>query len=76
MDVHIRQLDAAEEKAVQEVVNDAIQRYGRLDVFFANAGVIGPMALFTDVDADDFMETFRVNTLGYAVSISAVRVYV
>jgi len=64
VDVHVRQLDAAEEKAVQAVVDDAIQRYGRLDVFFANAGVIGPMSLFTDVDADDFMETFRVNTLG------------
>lgn len=76
MDVHVRQLDAADEKAVQAVVDDAIQRYGRLDVFFANAGVVGPMALFTDVDADDFMETFRVNTLGYAAFLSAVRVYV
>ncbi|KAK3386902.1 hypothetical protein B0H63DRAFT_142043 [Podospora didyma] len=64
VDVHTQQLDAADEKAVKAVVDDALQRYGRLDVFFANAGVIGPMALFTDVDADDFLETMRVNSLG------------
>ncbi|KAM7201172.1 hypothetical protein V8F20_004918 [Naviculisporaceae sp. PSN 640] len=64
VDVHVRQFDAADEKAVKGVVDDALQRYGRLDVFFANAGVIGPNTLFTEVDGEDFMETFRVNTLG------------
>ncbi|KAK4212256.1 hypothetical protein QBC37DRAFT_425327 [Rhypophila decipiens] len=64
VDVHVRQFDAADEKAVKEVVDDALNRYGRLDVFFANAGVIGPNVLFTEADGEDFMETFRVNTLG------------
>lgn len=64
VDVHARQFDAADEKAVQEVVDDALRRYGRLDVFFANAGIIGPMAMFTEVDADEFMDTLRVNSLG------------
>ncbi len=61
--VHTRQFDAADEKAVQEVVTDALTRYGRLDVFFANAGTIGPMSAFTEINAGDFMETLRVNTL-------------
>lgn len=64
VDVHTRRFDAADEAAVKEVVDDALRRYGRLDVFFANAGTIGPHALFTDIGADDFMETLRVNTLG------------
>lgn len=63
VDVHTRRFDAADEKAVQEVVGDALARYGRLDVFFANAGTVGPVSVFTGVDADDFMETLRVNAL-------------
>lgn len=62
--MHPRQFDAADEKAVKDVVNDALTRYGRLDVFFANAGIIGPMAIFTENEPDEIMETFRVNTLG------------
>jgi len=64
VEVHARQFDAADEKAIKEVVNDALQRYGRLDVFFANAGIIGPHGLFADIEAEGFMETMRVNSLG------------
>ncbi|KAF3766414.1 hypothetical protein M406DRAFT_38383 [Cryphonectria parasitica EP155] len=63
-EVHTRKFDAADEAAIREVVDDALKRYGRLDVFFANAGITGAHALFTDVDREDFMETVRVNTLG------------
>lgn len=64
MSVHTRQFDAADEKAINEVVKDALDRYGRLDVFFANAGITGPHTKFSDVDADEFMDTMRVNALG------------
>ncbi|OAA55815.1 NAD(P)-binding domain protein [Niveomyces insectorum RCEF 264] len=64
VDVHVRRFDAADEAAVRDVVADALRRYGRLDVFFANAGVLGPQALFGDVDAESFMQTMRVNALG------------
>lgn len=63
-EVHARKFDAADEPALEEVVGDALRRYGRLDVFFANAGITGTHALFTDVPKEDFMETLRVNTLG------------
>ncbi|KAK0741858.1 hypothetical protein B0T21DRAFT_120884 [Apiosordaria backusii] len=63
VDIHTRQFDAADEKAVVEVITDALTRYGRLDVFFANAGTIGPNSLFTDVEPADFMNTMRVNSL-------------
>lgn len=61
--IHTRHFDAADETAVKAVVDDAIKTYGRLDVFFANAGITGPHALFTDIASDEFMDVFRTNTL-------------
>ncbi|KAI5282913.1 hypothetical protein KEM54_002479 [Ascosphaera aggregata] len=61
VDVHIRAFDAADESSVKSVVDDALQKYGRLDIFFANAGIVGQIALFNDIDGDEFMETLRVN---------------
>lgn len=46
------------------VVDDAVQKYGRLDIMFANAGIVGTNKIFTDVSADEFMRTFRTNVLG------------
>lgn len=61
--IHTRVFDAASEPAVAGVVADALALYGRLDVFFANAGVVGTPALFTDISADAFMHTMRTNAL-------------
>lgn len=33
-----RKVDAASEDDVKSVIDDAIKKFGRLDVFFANAG--------------------------------------
>ncbi|GJN84713.1 hypothetical protein PLIIFM63780_008276 [Purpureocillium lilacinum] len=63
VEVHARRFDAADEAAVKAVVDDAVSRYGRLDVFFANAGITGPNVIFTDVSADDFMSVLKTNTL-------------
>jgi NAD(P)-dependent dehydrogenase (short-subunit alcohol dehydrogenase family) len=63
VEVHTKEFDAADEKAVKEVVDDAVRRYGRLDVFFANAGIVGPMSVFEEVEGDELMEVVRVNTL-------------
>jgi NAD(P)-dependent dehydrogenase (short-subunit alcohol dehydrogenase family) len=48
---------------VREVVNHAVETYGRLDVFFANAGIVGPMSVFTEVEEEGFMATLRTNCL-------------
>lgn len=62
--MQIRQFDAGDSASVKAVVDDAITRYGRLDIMFANAGVIGSTKIFTEIEADDFMKTLRTNTLG------------
>ena len=69
VDVHPRQFDAANEEAVKKVVDDAIRAYGRLDIFFANAGIVGQSKIFTDVSADEFLFTLRTNVVrcGYSI---------
>lgn len=67
--MHTKQFDAADEKAVVAVIDEAIAKYGRLDIFFANAGIVGQPKMFTDIDADGFMKTMKTNALGYGISI-------
>ncbi|CAK7224895.1 hypothetical protein SCUCBS95973_005674 [Sporothrix curviconia] len=64
VDIHVCNFDAADEAAVRDVIKDALALYARLDVFFANAGILGPQTVFGNVDAEGFMQTLRVNTLG------------
>ncbi|KAF1817355.1 NAD(P)-binding protein [Eremomyces bilateralis CBS 781.70] len=62
VDVHIRQFDAANEDAVKGVVQEALDKYGRLDVFFANAGIANAQ-VFWEEEADTFMNMMRTNVL-------------
>lgn len=64
VDVHVRRFDAADEKALTAVIDEALAKYGRLDVFFANAGIVGQPKMFTEIDGDGFMKTMRTNALG------------
>jgi NAD(P)-dependent dehydrogenase (short-subunit alcohol dehydrogenase family) len=64
VDIHTRQFDASEEAAVQNVVEEAVAKYGRLDIFFANAGTSSG-TLFTETTTEDFMKVMKVNTLRY-----------
>ena len=69
VEVHVRQFDAGDEAAVQSVVDDALKRYGRLDVFFANAGVVGTPKVFGEIGGAEFMSTLRTNVLGFVSSL-------
>ncbi|KAL7623611.1 hypothetical protein AAE478_005163 [Parahypoxylon ruwenzoriense] len=68
-DVHARSFDAADETAVKEVVDHALRTYGRLDVFFANAGIVGRLAAFTDVSKDEFMCVLDTNVASVFLAI-------
>jgi len=63
VDVHVRQLDAGEEEQVKAVVDDAVKEYGRLDVFFANAGINLSTSRIGDASADEFMAVMKTNAL-------------
>lgn len=65
VDIHTRVFDAADESAVKDVVDHAIQHYGRLDVFFANAATSGTWKAFTDTSVEEFESTMRTNLTRY-----------
>lgn len=46
------------------VCDEAISTYGRLDVMFANAGIMGTPSVFAEITGDDFMKVLRTNTVG------------
>jgi NAD(P)-dependent dehydrogenase (short-subunit alcohol dehydrogenase family) len=58
-----RQFDASDDEAVKGVVDEAIAKYGRLDIFFANAGIVGQPKLFTGIEASEFMHTLKTNVV-------------
>ncbi|TKX22605.1 hypothetical protein C1H76_5388 [Elsinoe australis] len=63
VEIHVVQLDAGKEEDIKSVVDSALSRYGRLDIFFANAGVANPSGRIYEASAKDFMEVMRVNAL-------------
>ncbi|KAL4074206.1 NAD(P)-binding protein [Scleroderma citrinum] len=62
------QADAADEAAIAAVCKRAIDEEGRLDVFFANAGILSSKAL-PDLTAEAFMESMRVNSLSCFLAV-------
>ncbi|CAI6251847.1 unnamed protein product [Periconia digitata] len=60
--VSTHQFDAADEAAVSAVVSQALREHGRLDVFFANAGIASGR-LFWEEDTEGFMKMMRTNAL-------------
>ena len=68
VEVHVRQFDAADEAAMKGVVDEALEKYGRLDIMFANAAIIGTYRPFGEIDGDSFMRTLKMNVLSVFVA--------
>jgi NAD(P)-dependent dehydrogenase (short-subunit alcohol dehydrogenase family) len=62
VDIHTRTFDASDEASVKNVVQEAVDAYDRLDVFFANAG-ISSGKVFWEEDSAGFMNVMKVNAL-------------
>ena len=63
------QADAGSDDDVQDLVQAALQYFGRLDVFFANAGVSGGLASIFEQTVEDWQEILRVNLIGPFLAI-------
>jgi NAD(P)-dependent dehydrogenase (short-subunit alcohol dehydrogenase family) len=57
-------IDAGNEDDVARAVALAVERFGGLDVMFANAGISGGMANIFDTDVSLITEVLRVNLIG------------
>ncbi len=62
-------IDAGLEEDVQRVVALAVERFGGLDIMFANAGISGGMANIFDTDVALITEVLRVNLIGPYLAI-------
>jgi NAD(P)-dependent dehydrogenase (short-subunit alcohol dehydrogenase family) len=60
--------DVRDEAAIEALVAAAVDRFGGLDVAFANAGT-GSFSLLADVDVADWMRVVEVNLLGPVLTI-------
>jgi NAD(P)-dependent dehydrogenase (short-subunit alcohol dehydrogenase family) len=56
--------DAADADAVRDAVATAVERFGGLDIAFANAGAFGVVSEIVDYPEDVFDEVMRVNVRG------------
>ncbi|CCU74243.1 unnamed protein product [Blumeria hordei] len=68
VEIHVRQFDAADEAAVKSVIDHAIKLYGRLDIFFANAGIVGQLKPFTQISSAEFLHTLNTNLVSVHVA--------
>jgi len=62
------QADAADDKAISGVCQQALSEEGRLDIFFANAGIATIRAL-EQVPGEVFTNTMRVNALSCYLAV-------
>ncbi|GLT38085.1 hypothetical protein SLA2020_228960 [Shorea laevis] len=64
-----RHCDVRDEKQVEETVNHTVEKYGKLDVLFSNAGVIGVSNSILEFDLDAFDTIMATNVRGVAATI-------
>ena len=60
----VKTVDVTSSEQVQAAVADTVQRFGKLDVAFANAGIFGDVATVTDYPVDVFTQVMMVNVVG------------
>jgi NAD(P)-dependent dehydrogenase (short-subunit alcohol dehydrogenase family) len=61
--------DAGSDSDVQDLVLTAVEKYGGLDIFFANAGISGGLASIFEQNVEDWQEILRVNLIGPFLAI-------
>lgn len=66
------QADVSKSEDVQNYVNKAVETYGRIDVFFNNAGIIQKFAPFTSVEESEFDRIMSVNVKGIFLGLKFV----
>ncbi|EOX95389.1 NAD(P)-binding Rossmann-fold superfamily protein [Theobroma cacao] len=61
--------DVRDEKQVEETVSYTVEKYGKLDILFSNAGILGPLTGILELDMDGFDNTIATNVRGVAATI-------
>ena len=59
-----RRLDVSNGEAVDAFADEVFDRFGHVDLWINNAGVLAPVAPLRDVTSDEFRRALEVNVLG------------
>jgi len=62
--LEIFEADVTKEKEVKNYVTYAEEKFGRIDMFFNNAGIEGKVNPIMETASDDFMKVMEVNVFG------------
>ncbi|WP_104655666.1 SDR family NAD(P)-dependent oxidoreductase [Ralstonia insidiosa] len=68
-DAHFIQADVRYDREVQDLVDQTVAHFGRLDVAVNNAGTEGQPGLIVNQTADSYAATFDTNVLGTLLSM-------
>ena len=63
--------DVSDYEQVEAVVQQAVERFGGLDVLIGNAGVLSPNGRIHNLSTEDWERAFRINVLGAVNGIKA-----
>ncbi|QJD85618.1 SDR family NAD(P)-dependent oxidoreductase [Cohnella herbarum] len=66
------QADVSNSDDVQRYVNAAVDSYGRIDIFFNNAGVVQKFSKLADTDENEFDRVINVNVRGVFLGMKYV----
>lgn len=71
-DVLTVQADVTDESSVKNYVNETMNKFGKIDVFFNNAGIEGKGAPLVEQTLADFEQVFQVNVNGVFLGLKHV----
>lgn len=66
------QADVSKEEDVEKYVKAAVDQFGRIDIFFNNAGIVGKIAKAVDTKVEDFDKVLAINARGVFLGMKHV----
>lgn len=70
-DVLSRAIDVRDEAGIEKLVLEAESRFGSIDLWINNAGVLEPVRPVRDISVDEFREHIEVNLMGVFIGTRA-----